>query len=348
MPKRRSLLQAIAETVADYRQGEITERTPDIVDEWVQQFPESVQKHLLEALAHVLSRTYLSRDRFRAFLKMLASTDKLASGTNPGDYWHRVNLLDIQQGGSSQTEILQMFDEILQETHGFGIDQTGSPGGDFIYLDDCIGTGSRVRSDVCDWIEEDAPENVNLHIITPILYRGSWWIDGKIREAATLSGKKITSLRKWRLDQFQMENRRTYRNQSDVLWPTSIPDHEAVHQYCSYLEELGHPPVLRSPGNLGTSKIFEDDAQKILLEENFLIRGCEIRQEQDNLPGVLRPLGYNNLDTLGFGSMFVTYRNCPNNCPLALWVDQGDGSALFPRKTNTETFTEQFHNGLST
>ena len=298
----------------------------------VQQFPESAQEPLLEALAYVLNKTYLSRDRFRKFLAGLASTNKLAPSTDPGEYWRRVNFLDIQQGGNSQIEILEMFDEVLQETHGFSIDQTGSSDGDFIYLDDCIGTGSRVRNDVCNWFAEDAPEIVNLHIITPILHKGSYWIDNMIREAAISNGKKITSYRKWRL--FHMENRLAYRHQSDVLWPTSVPDHAAIQEYVSFLKGSGHPPVLRTPGNPGVSKIFEDDAQKILLEETFLARGCEIREEQGNLPDVLRPLGFSILDTLGFGSMFVTYRNCPNNCPLALWVDQDDYPSLFPRRTN--------------
>ena len=50
----------------------------------------------------------------------------------------------------------------------------------------------------------------------------------------------------------------------------------------------------------------------------------------------MRPLGYHNLRTLGFGSMFITYRNCPNNCPLALWVEQDAYPSLFPRKANTK------------
>jgi hypothetical protein len=42
------------------------------------------------------------------------------------------------------------------------------------------------------------------------------------------------------------------------------------------------------------------------------------------------------LVTLGFGSLIVTYRNCPNNAPLALWVDH-PWYPLFPRTTNTDT-----------
>ena len=47
------------------------------------------------------------------------------------------------------------------------------------------------------------------------------------------------------------------------------------------------------------------------------------------------------LESLGFGSLVVTFRNCPNNAPLALWA--GDPwYPLFPRRTNTDTSIKQF------
>ena len=341
MAKRDALLQSIAKIIADYRADEIPARTPTLINEWLQQFPNAIQDSLLEALAYVMSKTYVSQDRFRRFLKALASTDKLAPGTNPRDYWRRANLLNIQQGGNSQKEILSMFDEVLQEEYGFGLDQTGGADADFIYLDDCIASGNRLRNDVCNWLKEATPQNINLHIITPILFTGSWWVDDKIREAADENGKTVV-ITKWRLDQFEMENRRWYRDQSDVLWPISVPNQEVARRYCSYLEGLGYPPVLRNPGHLGVSGIFKNDAQKILMEKEFFVRGCHIREAQVNLPDRLRPLGYSNLHNLGFGSMFVTYRNCPNNCPLVFWVEQNDFPSLFPRKTNTETSNQHF------
>jgi hypothetical protein len=39
------------------------------------------------------------------------------------------------------------------------------------------------------------------------------------------------------------------------------------------------------------------------------------------------------LQTVGFGALIVTFRNCANNCPLGFWVDD-PWYPLFPRKTN--------------
>ena len=339
MNKREALLRSLSRTVGDYRLGEIPPRSPDVIDGWLQQFPDELQEPLLGALDAAFKRTYISREALKAFLTDVATTNRRSPDSNVRDYWKKANFLNIQQGGSSQTEILSIFDEILQETYGFETDQTGSPGGDFIYLDDCIGTGNRVRSDLCNWLEGDTPSEVNIQVITPILYEGSWWIDKKIQDTAIANGKTVHLEKQYR-GQLKLENRRTLRNQSDVLWPATLPNHDAVKQYSAYLEELGYPPVLRDAGNPGASGIFEEDAQKLLVEQAFLIRGCEIRLGQANLPKKVRPLGYNNLDTLGFGSMFVMYRNCPNNTPLALWVTHDGYPALFPRKTNTETLFE--------
>ena len=344
MTERSDILQSISDTIADYRRDEISPRTPRLIDDWLQQFPEAVQFSLLNALDYVLERTYISRAKFQVFLKALALSTKFAPTVEPKDYWRRANFVNIQQGGSSQAEILELFDEVLEEAYGFGLSQTGSPDGDFIYLDDCIGTGARLRSDVCNWLTGDTPQNINLHVITPIFFKGSYWIDAKIQETGKENGKTVL-LKKWSLPQFEMENRRMYRNQSDVLWPTSDLEHDDVHEYFAYLGELGRPPTLRHQIPSGSSRIFANDSQRVLMENAFLTRGCTIRKKNDNLPKALRPLGYSILDTLGFGSMFVTYRNCPNNCPLVLWVDQPNYPALFPRKTNTDSLIERFLRG---
>jgi hypothetical protein len=78
-----------------------------------------------------------------------------------------------------------------------------------------------------------------------------------------------------------------------------------------------------------------------LLEQQFLLAGLKIRSFYRNPQAVLRPLGYHCLKDLGFGATVVTYRNCPNNCPLAWWWDtaaipasrsRGRWYPLFPRK----------------
>jgi len=337
---RLELLSTLAETVQDYQLDRDQPRTPDLIEAWLEQFPETVRDPLLEALVHVLPSTYISRARFEEFLDAIALSESIAGQASPADFWRSANLLNIQQGGSSQKEILVLFDQTLRRTHGFNLAETGSEQGDFIYLDDCVGNGSRLRRDVTDWLPTALARNIRLHVITPILFTASSrWVRDGLRDAAQAAGKTI-SLTNWRIESLQMENRPEFRNDCDVLWPTTLPENEDVRAYADFLSQQGYPPQLRGAGSPGTRGIFATDAQKQMLEEAFLIRGCEIRREQVNLPPSERPLGFTGLRTFGFGSMFVTYRNCPNNTPLAFWVSQDDYPALFPRKTNTETATE--------
>ena len=118
-----------------------------------------------------------------------------------------------------------------------------------------------------------------------------------------------------------------------MLRPTAIPNDPAVQ---AYVAAMRYQPTLRTAGNPGTANLFSSDAAKILLEQEFLKTGVHIRQICPNLGDTQRPLGHMTLETLGFGSLIVTYRNCPNNAPLAFWVD-APWYPLFPRTTNTQT-----------
>ncbi len=336
---RPELLQSIATRIGDYRAGDrIAPRTPELVDQWVQQFPAEIQVPLLEGLDYVFERTYISRERLRAFLQNVSRTNLSNQAAPARDYWQQANVLDIQLGGQSQKAICRVFDEVLQEAHGLRLADIGSNIGEFVYLDDCIATGSRVRTDLCAWLEreQNLPNHINLHLISPIRYAGSYWIDEKIRQTATAQHKTI-QFRKWSPDGREYENTRARRSISDVLWPATIPADPDVQAYFAGLQTRGYPPVMRPSGGNSAAAIFRDENQRNLLEQAFLIRGSQLRRECPNLPERERPLGHHNLDCLGFGNMFVTFRNCPNNSPLALWVQQEAYPALLPRKTNAQT-----------
>jgi hypothetical protein len=76
----------------------------------------------------------------------------------------------------------------------------------------------------------------------------------------------------------------------------------------------------------------------------MVLAGVRIRSFSQNPSAALRPLGFGHFG-LGFGSTIVTFRNCPNNAPLALWWGDPKASAahpfnkwypLFQRKTYEE------------
>src|SRR5690606_18685353 len=103
-------------------------------------------------------------------------------------------------------------------------------------------------------------------------------------------------------------------------------------------QRFGFEP--RTAGGKTEHPVFSGEDGRQLLEREMLIAGVRIRGFAANPKDIVRPLGYGPF-SLGFGATVVTYRNCPNNCPLAWWW--GDPSQpshsplskwypLFPRK----------------
>ena len=155
---------------------------------------------------------------------------------------------------------------------------------------------------------------------------GKYWINAN-RSLDELKSQKQIDVRIWCFKGFSFESRLTYRNQSDVLWPIAEV----------YESESFQP---RTPQST-VSRVFSSEQGRQLLEREFLSGGFKIQGFASYPNPQLKPLGFSPFDP-GFGSLFVTFRNCPNNCPLALWY--GDPSSypdthplgrwypLFPRK----------------
>lgn len=330
MTQRNNLLASIANTIQDYRGGSLPNQIADRVERWVRQFDAAVQLPILQEIDHVLKKIYFSKEDVTKFLRSAMQTQEL-TGDNAEAFWRNANFLDIQGGGDSQTDMLALFSEQLEDEHGFGIDDCGQGDEVFIYLDDGIFTGNRVGRDLEGWIRDHAPAQATVYVICIALHSGGqYYASGKIRDAIRESGKTI-GITWWRA--IELEDRKTYSATSDVLRPTVIPNDPAVQ---AYVAAMRYQPTLRTAGNPGTANLFSNDAAKILLEQEFLKAGVRIRQMCPNLGDTQRPLGHMTLETLGFGSLIVTYRNCPNNAPLAFWVD-APWYPLFPRTTNSQT-----------
>jgi hypothetical protein len=335
MTEQTDLLASIAHTTKDYREGAQPAPTPEHVERWVKQFDPDSRLRVLREIDHVLKQTYFSRRRVESYLRGVMNTEALV-GKDPCAFWCTVNFLDIQGGGNSQTEMLAIFDGILKKQCGYRIADCGTNSSIYLYIDDAIFSGNRVRRDIERWIQEAAPRDATLHIVAIASHSGGrYYADGRIASVISATGKKIR-IKWWHV-------RKISTDTADVLRPTGIPDDKAVK---AYVANMKYPPVLRKPGNVGSKGLFSADAERILLEQEFLKAGVRIRGLCQNLSDTQRPLGHMTLDTLGFGSLIVTFRNCPNNAPLAFWVGE-PWYPLFARTTNTQTATKRLFHDLT-
>lgn len=329
MFKRSKLLESVAKTIADYRDGEIEapKPTPEHVEKWLNQFNESVQLPILKEIDHILKKTYLSNSKVEKFLFNVVASEKLTGG-DPHLYWPSVQILDIQESGNSQRDMLKMLGLALNRKLGLNLKDCSRKSRKFIYIDDGIYTGNRLLKDIRSWIHTGVPNRVELNVIVIVLHRGGEYYAKKEITKVSKSVGKTINIKWWR--GVAIEDRRSCTKVSDVLRPKKIPHEQSVK---NYVNSLNYKPILRTPGSLGKKKIFSSEEGRHVIEQEFLKAGVRIRSMCPKLNDYQRPLGNSVLETLGFGSMLVTFRNCPNNAPLALWV--GDPwYPLFPRRTN--------------
>lgn len=312
MSERDDLLASIANTIKTYRAGELAQPTAAHVERWVGQFTLANQLPFLREFDHVMKKTFLTKDTVSSFLSNLVTNEKLA-GKDPKAYWARANFLTIQKAGQSQKEMVNLFAAALQQKCGLDLSKCGAAGGDYIYLDDVLFTGGRVATDLQDWIAGKAPANAVVHVILMAFHTsGHYYITSKrLKKAIAASGKTI-EVQFWRL--IELKNQKNQKDVSDVLWPAVVPADTAVQAYVEAQKK--YPLAMRNAG--GALGVFSSEAGRQLLESEFLIAGVKIRSLTQSPKDFIRPLGFGNFGA-GFGSLLATYRNCPNNCPLALW-----------------------------
>jgi len=325
--ERDRLLRAIANIISDYGFIEFGESTPAHVNRWVNQFDADCQLPILQEINHIFSNWYFSRQRITDFLSGLARTERL-TGPDHEAYWRAAHFLDIQVRGGSQTAMLELFGSILREEFQIDTNQCGTVGGHYIYIDDFIFSGTRVVTDLRPWIERIAPPNaiINIIVLGYSTY-GQYSVNNRLQEAIRTSGKTIR-LNWWRC--LEIENRARYSSNSEVLWPSHIPEDPGALAYFALSQNGRYPWQCRTAGRMNNNKVFSSEAARDTLEQQFLTAGLRIRGFCQNPQDILKPLGFQGFPSLGFGAMVATYRNCPNNCPLALWWGSPNAAPTHP------------------
>jgi hypothetical protein len=313
--------------IADYRAGEIP--TPDAahVDRWINQFPAAVRDPILTELLHVFGWTYFKRANVQTFIDSIVTSGDFA-GPDPCQFWQGVKVLNLQTAGNSQKDMTALLAVSLQSQCKLALTSCGVTPHTFLYLDDALFSGGRIRNDIEKWIADTAPVKANLVVLVIASHAyGEWYIGEKLKGAAKAARKDINVT--WRRCAL-FENRKRYVKDSDVLCPVAIPADAATRAYAASLRQA---PLIRPVGGKSAIGIFSGEAGRHLLEQEFLTAGVQVRNMCPNFDEYMRPLGRMLFESLGFGSTIVTYRNCPNNAPLVFWAGN-PWYPLFPRKTN--------------
>ncbi|MTJ06892.1 hypothetical protein [Anabaena sp. UHCC 0204] len=327
------LLNSIATTIADYRQGEIPVIDPNHVEKWVRQFDkfgfdENSQKVILEQMDRILKNYYISRQVAQEFVTAVL-TFQAIFGSNPAKTIKNAQFLRVQTKGNSQNDLLSLTEQSLQNLYGLNFDDCGKSPVIYIYLDDCLYSGNRVRRDIDSWLS-NAVEGTTLHLIFLGIHTDGYDYSKKLIKQKAQAKNIIVEF--WRLHEFH--NNRWKPSRFDCFWTSEISEDESVDRFVQQVNEDRQNtnkslPSLFRPNNVPIEdNIFSSPTDRKVIESAFLKAGAYIVSLPKNPNSSMRPLGYDYLKSLGFGAILVTYRNIANNCPLALWW--GDPNKAYP------------------
>lgn len=347
--------ESIAQTVSDYRPEEPRRITPDRVKSWIRQFDPEDQLVILQEIDRILKRFYFSRERVKTSLRNFIRTN-LIGEEEPSSVLQRTHFLQVQRQGSSQRDLVEIVDEILQNDYGIALNACGLGQPEiFVYIDEAVLTGNRLRYDLTPgetrpgndpspaWITTRAPRNCILKIFVLAAHtRGTNYAMGYVRAAAGAKGISVSIH-----SAMCVPNARDSQCTSlDCLWPQRVVGASEVDEYISRVErETGWNVTFRPPGTPKRETLFSTAVARDKVERAFLMKGLELvaTTEKESM----RPLGWEKLASLGFGTFFVTYRNIPNNAPLVLWWPGGGRwSPLFQRRDSDQQRTSSSWWGL--
>lgn len=311
----KKLCAEIASAIADYRAGEIAKPTRDHVDRWINQFDPADCLPVLSETAHLIQKVYASKEAVAGFIGGLIKNKGL-TGEDPQNFWRSVGFLRLQSASQSQNDFLTLLDEALKAEFGISTEREKSKNGVYIYLDDAIFSGTQVRNDISEWLKPGRIKDATVHVIVAAYHKSGQWYAN--REIEKIAKPLNVSLQWWRAMQLEDWRKNGNENVVEVLWPSCIPDDPNVTAWLKAVpEDKRYFNARQATGQ--PNQFFSSNAGREALEQAFLRKGAYIRSLPRDASEKMRPLGYSNLKGFGFGTMFATYRNCPNNCPLVLW-----------------------------
>lgn len=325
-------IQKIYDIILDYRKDDNLNFDYNHIYRWIDQFDKSVHLPILRELSYILSKCYFSEKRVENYLNNIINSE-IICGSNLVTFWNNATLLNIQKYGSSQKDILKIFYKLLH-SNGLFPNISNNYSNNIIYLDDFLYHGNRIFRDI-EALIPYLQNNTFINIIVIGGYKYGIYNTEKRLQKLILDSNKNINFKIWKF--IELQNTQSMIDQADIYYPCEIPNNNIINNILSKDKFQFRPR--NKDSYIGS--IFNNNEDRKIIEEQFLLAGAKIISLSNNPHPSLRPLGISGYG-LGFGSTIVTYRNCPNNAPLALWWGSNDYDKnhplsqwypLFPRKT---------------
>lgn len=344
-----ALADQILEIISDYQNVDGVQLTRDDVLNWANQFDEPDSRFVLEEFLYLLNQgIYVSRSKAKEMIyEHLEFRAKQWNYGNLTDFIKETCFINTQKAGKSQPAILELLKEVLNEHGliGYNEDMTVLTR-NYIYFDDILATGNTIFNDLSAFLSTlvegenrfiDLLLSNKIRLGVSILCSHSWGLaNTQWRLMKTFKDpikSKIQFAWNW-----EIQNHPSFINQQLNLAYPQLPQSNDITLYLESLQAEKHgDKAFRAINKPATEKFFSSPANRIRFENILLQKGLQIIAGIQSQPSPgLRPLGFTSPShkILGLGTMFFTWRNIPNNCPLVFWwrVQTHPFVGLFPLK----------------
>lgn len=335
---------AIASILADYEKNDMT---PEHILAWVSQFNEDDREFILEELLHIFKKTYFSKERCKKLLKSyLEYWTKEFHYSDVQSFIVETAFLDLQPPLKSQRKLLVFLDEILKEFYGCSLIYSGQQIKRYIYLDDVLSTGGTIYKDLEKWFNDNnnidttktnfqfiKDKKININVC--LLCCHTWGLSNteyRLMQSIDASVKKNIN---WFWFHEIQNNLKGYNQSLNHMLPIN-ENNQIINEYLNSIDAIANTDrAFRPITQPHVDKLFSSPASRNRLETLFLVKGIEILSRVEELKvKQIRPLGYTvkSHKTFGLGTLFFSYRNIPNNCPIVFWWANNNWRPLFVLK----------------
>lgn len=352
-------ISALFEEIKDYR-ADSNLMSKEIIENWINQFNDGDREFVLEETTHIMRQRYLSLENAKELLKSrieyLAENHKFDT---PREFLNEIRIIDHQPEGKSQKILLNLLYEICNEHFGFDLSTHFNINAKFyVYLDDVLCTGDTIFKGLARNEENSKGFFYQKHI------------DGRTNLEIFLENKAKLLLTFFCLHKkniYKVIKRFEYglKQRIDIYysWNSGLEIDNTLDDGCRFnyfiLSESNKSEIVSEcetqiKAKLNTSNYYEEKdfyyrPEDVPDEEN-LYSNAENRERyekiisekcielynnsqrlKDNIRA--RPLGYGLRleNSLGFGTLFFTWRNPPFNSPILFWYGHQGWNPLFRR-----------------
>lgn len=339
--------QDIAEIISGYRKKDRNSQALNLkineahVERWINQFQQNQDIILLET-KKLLEKFYFSKDDISTFLNSVC-TAKSIWGNDPEGAISDACFLNCQTKGESQRRLWKKIGKIVEDEYGLLIPKQVeySSCSTFIYVDDCMFSGNTLLKDMQSLLQK-IPAGSRVYAVFIMKYSfANWWVHKILDPQFEERGVELKIL-----SCCTMQNSGGGNYSFDCLRPKEY-ESALLDEYLEVLEKEHEATPDKKVNLFRTASspggVFDSEKNRNVLEQELMEAGLKIRSFTRDPKQFMRPMGYDNRISFGFGGFFATYMNMSNNCPLAYWW--GDPSAddwhplskwypLLPRKVN--------------